>query len=41
VKVQPDESEAELHERIKAVERALLPQSVEQLLSESFGKGFW
>jgi len=41
VKVQPGESEAELHERIKAVERALLPQSVEQLLSESFGKGFW
>ena len=41
VEVQPGESEAELHERIKAVERALLPQSVEQLLSESFGKGFW
>ena len=41
VEVQPGESEAELHERIKVVERALLPQSVEQLLSESFGKGFW
>jgi folate-dependent phosphoribosylglycinamide formyltransferase PurN len=34
------ESEAELHERIKVVERTLLPQSVEQLLLERFGKGF-
>ena len=39
VKVQPGESEAELHERIKTVERTLLPQSVEQLLIGRFGKG--
>ena len=40
IAVRPGETEAELHERIKVVERTLLPQSVEQLLSESFGKGF-
>jgi len=40
VKVLPGDTEAELHERIKAVERTLLPRSVEQLLTERFGKGF-
>jgi phosphoribosylglycinamide formyltransferase-1 len=40
VQMLPGESEAELHERIKVVERTLLPQSVEQLLLERFGKGF-
>jgi formyltetrahydrofolate-dependent phosphoribosylglycinamide formyltransferase len=39
VKVQPGESEAELHERIKTVERTLLPQSVDQLLIGRLGKG--
>ena len=39
VEVQPGESEAELHERIKTVERILLPQSVEQLLIGCLGKG--
>jgi len=40
VDVLPGESEEQLHERIKTVERALLPQSVEQLLIERLGKGF-
>lgn len=40
VDVLPGESEAQLHERIKTIERALLPRSVEQLLIERFGKGF-
>lgn len=40
VVVLPGESEEQLHERIKIVERTLLPQSVEQLLGERFGKGF-
>ncbi len=39
VRVQPGEGEAELHERIKTVERTLLPQSVEQLLIRRLGKG--
>ncbi len=39
VQVLPGESEAELHERIKTIERALLPHSVEQLLIERLGKG--
>ena len=41
VEVQPGESEAELHERIKTVERTLLPQSVEQLLIGRLWKGLW
>jgi len=40
VEVLPGESEAALHERIKSVERILLPQTVERLLNERFGKGF-
>ena len=40
VDVLPGESEAALHERIKIVERTLLPNSVERLLIERFGKGF-
>ena len=40
VEVLPGESEAALHERIKTVERRLLPLSVERLLNERFGKGF-
>jgi formyltetrahydrofolate-dependent phosphoribosylglycinamide formyltransferase len=40
VDVLPGESEAALHERIKVVERTLLPQSVERLLIERFGRGF-
>jgi phosphoribosylglycinamide formyltransferase-1 len=40
VDVLPGESEEQLHERIKTVERTLLPQSVERLLIERFGKGF-
>jgi formyltetrahydrofolate-dependent phosphoribosylglycinamide formyltransferase len=40
VDVLPGESEAQLHERIKTVERTLLPHSVERLLIERFGKGF-
>ena len=40
VVVLPGESEEQLHERIKIVERTLLPQSVERLLGERFGKGF-
>lgn len=40
VDVLPGESEAALHERIKTVERTLLPRSVERLLIERFGKGF-
>lgn len=40
VDVLPGESEEQLHERIKTVERTLLPRSVEQLLIERFGRGF-
>jgi formyltetrahydrofolate-dependent phosphoribosylglycinamide formyltransferase len=40
VDVRPGESEEQLHERIKTVERTLLPHSVEQLLIERFGRGF-
>jgi len=40
VEVLPGESEATLHERIKTVERILLPQTVERLLIERFGEGF-
>jgi phosphoribosylglycinamide formyltransferase-1 len=40
VEVLPGESEAALHERIKIVERMLLPLSVERLLIERFGEGF-
>lgn len=40
VDVLPGESEEQLHERIKTVERTLLPQSVERLLIERIGKGF-
>ena len=40
VDVLPGESEEQLHERIKTVERTLLPQSVERLLIERLGKGF-
>lgn len=40
VDVLPGESEEQLHERIKVVERTLLPQSVERLLIERLGKGF-
>ncbi len=40
VEVLPGESEAALHERIKTVERSLLPQSIERLLIDRFGKGF-
>jgi phosphoribosylglycinamide formyltransferase-1 len=40
VAVLPGESEEQLHERIKTVERTLLPQSVERLLIERLGKGF-
>ena len=40
VDVLPGESEATLHERIKTVERILLPQTVERLLIERFGEGF-
>jgi formyltetrahydrofolate-dependent phosphoribosylglycinamide formyltransferase len=40
VDVLPGESESALHERIKTVERTLLPHSVEQLLIERFGRGF-
>lgn len=40
VDVLPGESEEQLHERIKAVERTLLPHSVERLLIERLGKGF-
>ena len=40
VEVLPGESEAALHERIKSVERILLPQTVERLLIERFGEGF-
>ena len=40
VEVLPDEGEATLHERIKTVERILLPQTVERLLIERFGEGF-
>jgi len=40
VDVRPDESEEQLHERIKTVERTLLPLSVERLLIERLGKGF-
>jgi phosphoribosylglycinamide formyltransferase-1 len=39
VDVLPGESEERLHERIKIVERTLLPRSVEQLLIERFGRG--
>jgi len=39
VDVRPGESEAELHERIKDVERTLLPHSVQQLLIDRAGKG--
>ncbi len=39
VDVLPGESESALHERIKTVERTLLPHSVEQLLIERFGRG--
>jgi phosphoribosylglycinamide formyltransferase-1 len=39
VDVRPGESEAELHERIKDVERTLLPRSVHQLLINRAGKG--
>jgi phosphoribosylglycinamide formyltransferase-1 len=39
VQVLPEESQAALHERIKAAERILLPQSVGQLLIERHGKG--
>jgi phosphoribosylglycinamide formyltransferase-1 len=39
VDVRPGESEAELHERIKDVERTLLPRSVHQLLINRVGKG--
>lgn len=39
VDVLPGESEAELHERIKVVERTLLPRSVQQLLIDRAGKG--
>ncbi len=39
VQVLPGESEAALHERIKTVERMLLPESVEQLLIQRHGKG--
>lgn len=40
VDVLPGEGEEQLHERIKIVERTLLPQSVERLLIERLGKGF-
>ena len=40
IEVLPGESEATLHERIKTVERILLPQTVERLLIERFGEGF-
>jgi formyltetrahydrofolate-dependent phosphoribosylglycinamide formyltransferase len=40
VDVLPGEGEEQLHERIKTVERTLLPQSVERLLIERLGKGF-
>ena len=40
VEVLPGESEATLHERIKTVERILLPQTVERLLIERVGEGF-
>jgi formyltetrahydrofolate-dependent phosphoribosylglycinamide formyltransferase len=40
VDVVPGESAEQLHERIKIVERTLLPRSVEQLLIERFGRGF-
>ena len=39
VDLRPGESEAELHERIKDVERTLLPRSVHQLLINRAGKG--
>jgi phosphoribosylglycinamide formyltransferase 1 len=44
VSVQPGESESELHERIKLIERRLLPRSIEQLIEShsgisNFGKG--
>ncbi|MGB4688972.1 MAG: phosphoribosylglycinamide formyltransferase [Candidatus Nanopelagicales bacterium] len=40
VAVEPGESQAALHERIKAVERALLPQCVEHILVNRFGRSF-
>lgn len=40
IEVIPGESEAELKERIRKAEFILLPQIVEQLLIERFGKGF-
>jgi phosphoribosylglycinamide formyltransferase-1 len=40
VEVIPGESEIELKERIRKAEFILLPQIVERLLIERFGKGF-